>query len=158
MTAKNKNDNDKDNEKERRQRLTPDELKAMIKDHFSSSAKFVYIFGSLAKNNGALMHAESDLDVAVYFNDECERNYKTCDNFQTSLLQKIDYERDVDLIDLRLSDIIITMQIIANGEVLFCNDPLLLVQYKALKQSEYIDFKRFRKPLEEKLIKSLRRP
>lgn len=60
--------------------------------------------------------------------------------------------RKVDLIVLNRSDIIITMQALANGKLILNNNPGKFLEYKAQKISEYIDFKRTRKIIEDNLV------
>ena len=61
-------------------------------------------------------------------------------------------EREVDLVVLNKADIIITMQVLTNGKLIYSCDEKFRIDFQAKKTSEYIDFKNSRINLEKKLI------
>lgn len=62
-------------------------------------------------------------------------------------------DRDVDLVILNDADPIFTMQILANGNLIYCRDKHQFNLFKARKISEYLDFKMSRKNIEDNLVK-----
>jgi predicted nucleotidyltransferase len=117
-----------------------------IKNVLATHVEFALLFGSIVTNRTT---AESDIDVGVY-----------CKGGEISFEKKLDItlelesatNREIDLILLNASDLIITMQILANGKLIINHDPGLFLLFKAQKISEYIDFKRDRKIVEDHLL------
>lgn len=113
---------------------------------FKDECEFIITFGSITKAQE--FKATSDIDVAIYLKDF------------SKLTKKIDFKnrldkitsRNCDLIILNQADIIITMQILMNGKTIELFDEKKFIKYKASKISEYIEFKEYRKELEDKLI------
>ena len=64
-------------------------------------------------------------------------------------------DRDLDLIILNDSDLIITMQAIANGKLIVNTDKSFFNIWKALKIGMYIDFKQSRRIIDEDLLLNL---
>ena len=110
-------------------------------------AEFALLFGSI--KNGRIM-PESDIDIGVYLK-KGKPDFEEYLNLKGVLSDESD--RDVDLVILNTCDIIIAMQIIANGEMIINNNPGKFIRYKAEKISEYIDFKMSRKIIEENLLR-----
>ena len=95
------------------------------------------------------MHRRSDIDIAVYLNDSpglLDDKLAFIGRIMTAL------ERDVDVIFLNDADIIITMQILTNGELLINNEPSKQILFKAAKLSEYADFKISRQIIEQNML------
>ncbi len=63
--------------------------------------------------------------------------------------------REVDLIVLNDADIMITMQILANGKLMINHLPSKFIEFKARKMSEYLDFKISRRRIEENLLRGI---
>ena len=108
---------------------------------------FAMVYGSILKRS---FNHKSDVDVALYLN----HNEDTTDNllkFQVELSEATG--RDVDLVFLNRADLIITMQILTNGQLIVENDHRQFIEFKALKISQYIDFKMSRKIIEDNMLK-----
>jgi predicted nucleotidyltransferase len=124
-------------------------LLAPIIPFLSEKVEFALLFGSV--KNDRIM-AESDIDIGVYFKKEkIDYDYNEYLEFKSSLFSVS--EREIDLVVLNTCDIIIAMQIIANGELIINNNPGLFIRYKSEKISEYIDFKIDRKGIEDNLLR-----
>lgn len=123
-------------------------IKQDIVDHYKDKCKFILIFGSMADQKR--FNQGSDIDFALYLKDE----FRDLDYYDFTREFELEQSRDVDTIILNKADIIITMQSLTNGELLFCEDEKFFINYKAQKESEYIEFKEWRRPLEDKLIEN----
>ncbi len=108
---------------------------------------FILVFGSFAKGN---YNDESDIDIGIFVNEE-HLSDKTVIEIRDSLDDIAD--REVDLVVLNDADPIITMQILANGKLIYCKDKHQFNLFKARKISEYLDFKMSRKIIEDNLVK-----
>lgn len=106
---------------------------------------FALLFGSVIRDD---FRPESDIDVAVYLK---QLPAKRKDLFSMLGALRREFERDLDIIVLNTSDIIITMQVLANGRLLLDNDHVAFVTFKARKISEYLDFKKDRLVIEKNL-------
>jgi len=93
---------------------------------------------------------ESDIDIGIYLK-KGKPDFEEYFKLKGALSDASD--RDVDLVILNTCDIIIAMQIIANGELIVNNNPGMFIRYKAEKISQYIDFKMSRKIIEENLLR-----
>ena len=117
-----------------------------IKNALSNDIEFALLFGSVVTDR---FTPESDIDVGIY----CKKQNVS---FEERLNLKDRLEsvttREIDLVLLNSSDIIITMQILANGKLIVNNNPGLFMLFKSQKISEYIDFKRDRKAIEDNLL------
>lgn len=118
-----------------------------LKEILGDKAEFALLFGSLAADK---IHEYSDIDVAVYLK-RAPGNIAERFSLRNQLSRH--FYRDVDLILLNDSDIIITMQALANGEVIINNNPHFYIEFKARKLSEYADFKISRRIIEKNLLK-----
>jgi len=118
---------------------------------FKPYAEFCLIFGSFATQK---IHKESDLDIAVYFLEEpsWEQKQKLLDKLKTVL----EFE-NMDLVSLNSADLIITYEVFSTGKVCFVSDWETFVGFKALKTSQYLDFKISRKIVEDNILKGFPR-
>lgn len=122
-----------------------DEIVRLIQETLGPKVKFALLFGSVLKPS---FRDESDVDIAAYFKEDVDPSDRL--DLQAQIESKI--HREIDLIVLNDADIVITMQVLANGECILCEDSTQLARFKALKISEYIDFKRSRKVVEDHLM------
>jgi predicted nucleotidyltransferase len=110
-------------------------------------AEFALLFGSI--KSGRIM-PESDIDIGIYLK-------KGKIDFNEYLDLKVELstvsDREIDVVILNTCDIIIAMQILANGELIINNNHNLFVRYKAKKIGEYIDFKMDRKEIEDNILR-----
>ena len=123
-------------------------IKKNIVEFFKSrKCKFVFVLGSLVSTER--FNDQSDIDIAAYMEEEV-------DSFElySDLSNYLNTDRNIDLILMNKADIIIISQILTNGELLINNDKLYLINYRAKKMSEYIDFKRSRKIIEDKILEN----
>ena len=110
-------------------------------------AEFALLFGSAARGR---LTPESDIDIGVYLKKR-QIGFEEYLDLKSELSLVV--ERDVDLVVMNTCDVIIAMQVLANGVVIINNDPGLFVLYKARKISEYIDFKMDRKIIEDNILR-----
>ena len=119
-----------------------DALKALLTD----KVVFAMVYGSFLKDS---FNAESDIDLAVYL-----------DSRDLTLNDKLEFIRDftqihthkIDVVFLDDCDLIIAMQVLANGKLIVSHDPGLFVVYKAKIISQYIDFKMSRRIIEDNML------
>jgi predicted nucleotidyltransferase len=109
-------------------------------------AEFALLFGSITNDN---FNIESDIDIAIYFNSEFNTKEKKA-GIRSEIFNSFD--RDIDLIILNDADIIITMQVLANGNIIINENNSNFVLFKAKKISEYLDFKISRKIIEDNML------
>jgi predicted nucleotidyltransferase len=122
---------------------TAQEIITGLQKALKEEVQFALVFGSITTEN---FSEKSDIDIGVYSKkptqDEKMRLFKLIGDVT---------DREVDLIFLNDSDIIITMQILANGKLIVNNDPAFFNIFKAQKISQYPDFKLSRKIIEDHL-------
>ena len=104
------------------------------------------LFGSFITDN---YNSKSDIDIAAFFRP-FNTGLDTIIDLNSQIMVAVG--RDTDLICLNTSDIIITLQVLARGRLIFARDNSLFYQFKARKISEYLDFKMDRKIIEDRLL------
>jgi predicted nucleotidyltransferase len=109
-------------------------------------AEFALLFGSITNDN---FNIESDIDIAVYFNSEFNTKEKKA-GIRSEIFNSFD--RDIDLIILNDADIIVTMQVLANGDIIINDNNSNFILFKVKKISEYLDFKISRKIIEDNML------
>ena len=109
--------------------------------------EFALLFGSVLTDN---YNSKSDIDIAAFFHP-FNTDMDTIIDLNLQIMSAVD--RDTDLICLNTSDIIITLQVLARGRLIFVRDDSLFYQFKARKISEYLDFKMDRKIIEDRLLR-----
>lgn len=119
-----------------------DALRAVLEPR----ALFALVFGSAVTPR---FGPESDVDVAVFFGSRV--------GIDTVIDLKDELERatgrEIDLVDLDTADLIISMQALFTGELLFSNPFSVYVLHKARTLSLYQDFKRSRAIIENSLLR-----
>lgn len=115
-----------------------------LHDTLKEEVRFALVFGSIITEN---FNEKSDIDIGVYSKNPPSLEEKTR---LFKLIGEVT-DREVDLIFLNDSDIIISMQILANGKLIVNNDPAFYNIFKAQKISQYPDFKLSRKVIEDHL-------
>src|SRR5690242_19400201 len=106
------------------------------------------VFGSAA--NGRL-RPESDLDLALLFADDGVPDEMATLELRAALEQRAG--RDVDLVVLNRASTILAFQVAKKGRLILCRDPRAYQRYIVRLISEYADFKRIRRPIEEAVLK-----
>jgi len=98
---------------------------------------FAYLFGSQVKNKTRF---GSDLDIAIYFEREAQllEIGTLVNELEKAVNCKIDL---VSLNDLYQKNPKLAYSVIAEGDLLFCNDQKLLNHYKKSVYLKYLDFK-----------------
>lgn len=109
----------------------------------------VYVFGSYVRSG--VRHAE-DVDVAVLY----ERGHEP-DEFcrlqdQEELSQRLG--KPADLVILNRVPVVLRMQVLMKGLPLLVQDRSKLSDFMVRTQAEYVDLKRVRRPIEEKLAEA----
>ena len=100
---------------------------------------FAYLFGSLSKGKETEL---SDVDVAIYINENKMPpssifGYKA--DMISELEKNLDY--DIDLVILNDASLLLSFNIIKNGELIFCNSEKEKVNFHFETQRDYLDFK-----------------
>jgi predicted nucleotidyltransferase len=133
--------------------LTLEEEKKRIRDNLVNLLKnkvdFALLYGSILSDR---FNAESDIDIAIFLKTY-PKDIRDILDIRSSISKH--FSREVDAIFLNSSDLIITMQVLANGELFITNDLKKFILYKARKISEYIDFKMSRRIIEDNLLNLL---
>ncbi len=126
--------------------MNKEKIKSKLIKILETEAIFAYVFGSVTSGK---LHPQSDVDIGVYL-----REPPGSMDDKLAFIRKVSaaFNRDVDVIFLNDADIIITMQILTNGELLVNNDPERLVLFKASKVGEYADFKFSRQIIEQNML------
>jgi predicted nucleotidyltransferase len=125
------------------------EIIKVLNELFQDKGEFALLFGSWAKDE-SLVTAESDVDCGVFFRDNIsadELYYDIPEQFRSRI------GRTLDIINLNTADIIISMQVVATGTVVFAHSGARLNAYRAQVLSRYIDFKQSRKIIEDNILK-----
>ncbi len=121
-------------------------ISQILTETLIQEAEFVFLMGSAETER---FHAESDIDVAVFWKTSCdELKKKQC--LQT-LEEK--FNRDVDLISLNKINVIFARQVLETGRILFTNSDGMLLKWKMEQMSDYPDFKASRKIIEDNILK-----
>jgi predicted nucleotidyltransferase len=105
------------------------------------------VFGSAAVGR---LRPDSDLDLAVLFAEGRVPDAFAALELRAALEQRLC--RDVDLIILNQASPILAFQVAKNGRLITCKDPHAYQLYAMRLISEYADFKRIRRPIEEAII------
>ena len=126
--------------------MNKEKIKSELIQIMGEEVVFAYVFGSVTSGR---LHPQSDVDIGVYL-----REPPGSLDDKLAFIRKVSaaFNRDVDVIFLNDADIIITMQILTNGELLINNDPERLVLFKASKVGEYADFKISRQIIEQNML------
>jgi predicted nucleotidyltransferase len=106
------------------------------------------VFGSAASGR---LSAESDLDLALLFSDTGVPDAFAVLDLRAALEQQT--HRDVDLVVLNHASTILAFQAIKKGQLIFCRDSRAYQRYIVRLISEYADFKRIRRPIEEAVLR-----
>ncbi len=105
------------------------------------------LFGSAAAGR---LRAASDLDLALLFIAEQVPDDLAVLAMRADLEQLV--RRDVDLIVLNHASPILAFQVVKHGKLLFCRDRAAYDRFLVRLISEYADFKRIRRPIEEAVL------
>ena len=126
------------------------QLKSVLSPILSDKARFIVIFGSAAKGR---LTPKSDIDIGVFFLPQYSH---ISSNFEelANLREKIEnvLQRDFDLVIMNDVDLIMAMEIVKTGQVIFDTSPSSFIPYKQNIISRYIDFKISRRGIEKALI------
>lgn len=126
--------------------LDPFYIKKIV-NLIDNNVKFAFIFGSA---NTKYFNKKSDIDIAIWL----EKNSPSVNEIvelKYQIEKSINFKYDIDLVILNNADIIITNQIITNGKIIINNDVNFTANYINSRKSMYLDFKFFRKNLENNL-------
>lgn len=117
--------------------LTLGEIKDKAAKYFSTRAqvRFVYLFGSQAKNNTGKL---SDIDIAVYLDEELNDDERFA--LRLELINKvceIVKTDKIDLIILNGSPLLLSFNVVHDGLILYSKDEIKRVQFEAKIMSLY---------------------
>lgn len=95
----------------------------------------VYVYGSFALGDARL---DSDLDIAVLLppGETLAQSWE----LSTKLANRIG--RDVDLVDLRMADDILRMQVLKHGHVLYNSRPAAVLEWEGQAMTRYGHYRR----------------
>lgn len=122
------------------------ELQTRLRAYLTGRVKFALLFGSVLTD---YFRSDSDVDLAVYLGRPLPPQERL--DFKHELEKALGFEYEFDVVFLDTADPIIAMQALANGEVIVQEDFDAFIKYKARMISQYIDFKRDRKIIEDRL-------
>jgi hypothetical protein len=126
---------------------TKQQIVETLSSFYQDRVEFALLFGSFAAGRQT---DSSDVDFAIYLKEPPKSRDQRIDILtEASNL----FHRNADCIILNTADIIITMQVLFNGELILNNNPGLYLDFKARKMSEYIDFKYDRKIIEDSMMR-----
>ena len=121
-----------------------------LTEYLTNKAEFALIFGTLATDR---FTEKSDVDIGIYLKDYDKKSLPFTKKMGIISEISCAIGRDADIIFLNESDPIITMQVLANGELILNNNHHVFFQFKARAISLYIDIKMGRKIIEDNMIK-----
>ena len=128
-----------------KQAPTAEKIKSVLERELSERIRFAYLLGSAGTDR---FHAESDIDIGVYWDKEPDMSKLTHIKLRLENL----FGRDVDLVSLNSTDVIFARQVLETGRELIVNDPGELLSWKVDQMSRYPDFKYSRKVVEENIL------
>ena len=117
-----------------------------IKKYLEDKVKFAFVYGSVLTK---YFRNDSDIDVAIFLNKRIDATGLL--KFQNDMSKHFDHKYEFDIVLLDTADPIISMQVLANRKLIVDNDRTAFITYKARMISQYIDFKRDRKIIEDRL-------
>lgn len=103
-------------------------IKEFLLTNMSPSA--IYVFGSVAKGHA---REDSDIDIAVLL----EKEEDVYDVFMLAQELASILDQDVDLVQLKTASTVFQVQIISEGQVLYCADDIERVRFEALVYKMY---------------------
>ncbi len=123
-------------------------IKTKIINFLSDKVKFAYLFGSALTK---YFNSNSDIDIAVWLK-QYPIEVKELIDLKYSLEKLMDFKYDIDLVVLNEADLIISNQVVTKGELILVNEPLFTENFIISRRSLYMEFKAFRKNLENNLL------
>lgn len=108
----------------------------------------IVLFGSAVRGR---LRPDSDVDVATLFEHEAIPGVEE----RLALRQRLEeaVQRDVDLIVLNDAPTILAFQALRYGRLIACPRPRIYHEFVMRLVTEYADFKRIRKPIEDAVIR-----
>ncbi len=108
----------------------------------------VLLFGSAVRGR---LRPDSDIDVAALFEHDAIPGIEE----RLALRQRLEeaVQRDVDLIVLNDAPTILAFQALRYGRLIACPRPRVYHEFVMRLVTEYADFKRIRKPIEDAMIR-----
>lgn len=106
------------------------------------------VFGSAAAGR---LRPDSDIDIAVLFPAQAVPDALAAVELRERMTQFA--SRDIDLVVLNHAPTILAFQAIKTGRIIACRDQYAYQCYVVRLITEYADFKRIRRPIEEAVYK-----
>lgn len=130
--------------------MDKEQIYQVIIDFFGekSGVAAVYVFGSLLKKRPDQSH---DVDIAVLYQHEMVPDFFQIVNERETLSEKL--HKEVDLVLLNGASPILKRQVLEKGKLILDQQPKIRHYFHMHAVSEYHDFRRIRRPLEEKMTK-----
>lgn len=101
---------------------------SLLIERFNPS--LVYIFGSYARDE---LRDDSDIDIAFLSSGD----FTSYEVFMFAQELADIYKRDVDLIDLKKASTVFKAQIVGTGNVLYCSDENIKIDFQIRSLKEY---------------------
>lgn len=108
----------------------------------------VLLFGSAARGQ---LRPDSDVDVAALFEHARVPSFEERLMLQQRLEEAV--QRDVDLVVLNDAPTILARQALTSGILIACPNSRVYHEFVIRLATEYADFKRIRKPIEDAVIR-----
>lgn len=125
--------------------LSFENIKNTVKEILDAKVEFSYLVGSAGTER---FHDESDIDLVVFWKETPANKDRT----KAWIDLESKFNRDLELVTLSKIDIIFARQVLETGRLLWSNNDGLLLQWKMEVLSEYPDFKRSRKIIEDNIL------
>ena len=132
--------------------MKPDKkILSKISNFLSDKVVFAYLFGSV---NTKYFTQNSDIDIAVWIDSKTIKQ-EYIQDLKLQIEKNINFAYEIDLVILNNADFIISKQIADTGKIIVNNDNKMFYDFILRTDCDYFDFKIWRKPLEENLIKKV---
>ncbi len=122
---------------------TCEEIASKLADLFSQYLQkeiiAVVLFGSVPRNR---VHAESDIDAAVFFRPSIGRDQRKQLVFE--IYERVPYYfiEPVDMVSLNDADLFLCKEILSKGKIILCRDEAGWKQFRDARLMQWMDYRR----------------
>ncbi|MEG0307544.1 MAG: nucleotidyltransferase domain-containing protein [Clostridium sp.] len=113
--------------------------------------KFAYLFGSQARGEA---NDDSDIDIGIYFYNKYDSLNEAIVRGTIMEMGKEFFHKDVDIVSLRNSTLLMKYQVIKDGIVVFDKDER--AEFESLSLRMYFDFKYYTDIYDNAMIDSIK--
>ena len=111
-----------------------------------------YLFGSSAQGFDDRL---SDVDIAVVFFDEPGDDWLERWSRLSEEIEKVIAPKELDLVLLQRSPLLLQWQVISKGEVLYCADELLRITFEERIVGEWLDFSEWLRRFHDEIVEGI---